>query len=295
MTFNEFVEALYRPWARANKASYKKADEVYLKPILTEFGPIELSAVQAINVEAYKQQRTATATRFNRARKPASVNRELECVRRIFSYAIECGILEDNPAASVRKLRAQNARNRYLSHEEESQLISILQRRGGYLYSLVVLAIETGARKGELINLEWSQFNRLAGTIWLPQTKTGRPREVPLSHRAMRAIERQQGQDEKRIFPIRDFKKAWASVLSRVGIENFKFHDLRHTAATRWAEAGADIFTIAALLGHHNIQTTMRYSHSGLNRMRQVVEKRTNMSRVGLEPTTHWLKARRLG
>lgn len=271
MTFSCFIAEIYLSWAQTNKYSFDKADRVYLKPILAALGDLDLDAISLFQIERYKKERLATPTIHGKQRKPASVNRELECIRRMLAYAVECGYLAENPARFVRKLRQDNQRSRYLSHEEENRLVTILGQNPGYLYSLVVLAIETGMRKGEMLALTWEHVDLEKHTIYVQKSKSGKPRVVPLSHRAAIALHLLKKTSGPVFGPI-SFKRAWGTALRRAGISGLRFHDLRHTAASRWAERGADVYTIAALLGHYCIQTTMRYTHTSLDRMRAFVE-----------------------
>lgn len=271
-TMRDFIESLYIPWARTNKRSYSQADAIYLKPLSAFFGDLHLSEINLFLIERYKRERLATPTIHGRVRKPASVNRELECLSRILSYAVECQVLESNPARKVRKLKQDNQRYRYLSRAEESALVEALQQSPVYLQSLVVLAIETGMRRGELLELQWEQIDLNLQTIYIKRSKSGRPRVIPISRRALVALDlvkKTSGAVYGRIC----FKRSWSTALKRAGIKDFRFHDLRHTAATRWAERGADVYVIAALLGHHCLQTTMRYAHGSMERMRDIVNQ----------------------
>lgn len=271
-TMRDFIESLYIPWAKVNKRSYSQADAVYLKPLMVFFGDLHLDEINLFIIERYKRERLAAPTIHGRARKPASVNRELECLSRILSYAVECQVLESNPARKVRKLKQDNQRYRYLSRSEEFALVEALQKAPVYLQSLVIIAIETGMRRGELLELQWDQIDLNLQTIYIKRSKSGRPRVIPISRRALAALDLVR-KTSGAVFGRVCFKGSWATALNRAGIKDFRFHDLRHTAATRWAERGADVYVIAALLGHHCLQTTMRYAHGSMERMRDIVNR----------------------
>lgn len=269
----DFVDSLYRPWAITNKRSFAQSDAVYLKPILESFGQYHLHEITIFQIEPYKRKRIETPTIHGRKRKPASVNREIECLCRILSYAVECGILAASPAKHLRKLREDNERYRYLTRNEEHDLMTALAQAPLYLQVMVILAIETGMRRGELLDLDWAQVDFNSQTVYVKRTKSGKPRVIPLSDRAIAALGRL-AKTSGPVFGRVCFKRSWGTALKRAEIKDFRFHDLRHTAATRWAERGADVFTIAALLGHRCIQTTMRYAHSSVERMREIINRR---------------------
>ena len=173
-------------------------------------------------------------------------------------------------------------------------------------------------RKGDLLGLTWQQVNFERGVIFVPNKKAGdgRGHFLPMNSIVLDELTAlHQQRMNNRVFDVGDVKKAFATACRLAGIINLRFHDLRHAAATRLAEAGADAFTIAAILGHSTIQMSARYTHIADDRKRQMLEaiaksgsqsghnekeasglnasKSLNIkvSRVGLEPTTRWLKA----
>ena len=139
--------------------------------------------------------------------------------------------------------------------------MSALTGRRAYLKPIVVLEINTGIRRGEILGLGWKNVDLIRGLIYVTNTKSGNDRVIPLNQAARTALEsvKQQGQ---RVFDIDWIKVAWTAALSDAKIYDFRFHDLRHTAATRLADAGTDAFTIAAILGHSTIQMSARYTHA---------------------------------
>jgi integrase len=130
------------------------------------------------------------------------------------------------------------------------------------------MALHTGARKGELLALRWRDVNLDEGLARLSQTKTDEPRILPLSDPVVAELRRYFGSEDVLVFPsircdavpIRP-ARYWEDALVRAGIENFRFHDLRHTAATMAAKSGFTLHDIGGLLGHRSAQTTLRYAH----------------------------------
>lgn len=269
--FDDFVRRVYLPHAEQNKRSYGKSDAVYSPVLIRFFGDKRLAEITPLEIEKFKRLRRETPTIRGGPRAPASVNRELECLSRIFSFAVDNGLVSGNPCRKVKKLRQDNRRTRYLTRDEEIRLLAEADLGPWYLRPLIVVAIQTGMRRGELLNLAWSDVDLARALVYVRDTKSGKSRELPLSSDALAALRSVRVEGEK-VFPLVDFKKAWAGALKRAGISGLRFHDLRHTAATRWADAGADAFTIAALLGHSSIQMSARYAHAVDERKRRIVE-----------------------
>jgi integrase len=179
-----------------------------------------------------------------------------------------------------------------------------LTRRRKHLYPLVALALGTGMRRGELLNLSWRHVDFLRGVIHVVNTKTARDRIIPMSHSVREVlIEQRQTQEGDLVFASRriakrrmdeglvDVKKGFVAACIDAGIADFHFHDLRHTFATRLGDAGCNVTTIARLLGHSNIQMSMRYTHASDDTLRNAVEyaqkaRVTNMSQTTEQPLT---------
>src|SRR5712692_9200238 len=277
---SEFIERTYLPWSRANKRSCRD-DELNTKVICDFFAGRTFNQISPLVIEKFKKQRRESVTRYERQRAPASVNRELATLSRIFSLAIDNGIVETNSCRKVRKLRENNERKRYLTQDEERRLMAALTARRAHLRPLILLAINTGMRRGELLSLEWRNVDFQRGVIHVTNTKTGRDRDVPMNSevRSILLELQRQGKDAAFVFRSRktgvnltDVKHGFNGACEDAGIDDFRFHDLRHTAGTRLADAGADAFTIAEILGHATLQMTKRYTHATDERKRQAVE-----------------------
>jgi integrase len=276
--FSDFVEEVYRPWARLNKRSYGTAEAVHLTPLLEFFGGYRLNEISPFLIEKYKQQRRETVTKRKTTRSPSSVNRELEVLSHALSMAVDNDKLAQNPCRKVRKLRTDGGRERYLTEDEEARLMAALEDSPVHLKRFVILAIETGLRKGELLGLTLNQVDFAANEIRLVQSKTDKPKTIPISSRARAVLLEIALQDPYLFnavwfFDVKDVKKSFASACKRAGIEDFRIHDLRHTAATRWRQAGADEFTVMRLLGHTRVNTSAIYAHSTPMELRQIVER----------------------
>lgn len=198
------------------------------------------------------------------------------CLSKIFSMAQDAGLTADNPCRKVKKLRVDNRRERVLSLEEEARLLAVCTGPRAHLRPIIVLAVNTGMRRGDLLGLTWSRVDFERGLIFVPNHKAGdgRGHWLPMNPavRSELVALSLQRRDDHRVFAVGDIKSAWKTAKRLAGIEGLRLHDLRHTAATRLADAGCDAFTIAAILGHSSIQMSARYTHASDERKRRALE-----------------------
>ena len=266
----DFIDEHFLPWSRANKRSWY-ADEWRSKSLKTFFEGKRLDEVNPLLIESFKSKEREKISVRGTKQSPASVNRKLEPLSRILSMAVDYGMIQSNPCQLARKFQLNNRRERYLSVEEETRLMSMLFGKRAYLLPIVVLALNTGMRRGEILNLEWWQVDLNTNRLIVTKTKSGKPRHIPMNQSVREALlELKEKSKGKHVFesrkkpghPIQEPKKAFKAALKDAGIENFRFHDLRHAAGTRLAEAGVDAFTIKDILGHASIQTSAIYVHA---------------------------------
>jgi integrase len=202
----------------------------------------------------------------------STVNRYLAALSHALSIAVkEWGWLDDSPIRKVSKPKEPRGRIRFLSDDERQRLLDACKASDSqYLYTVVVLALSTGARKMELLNLTWQNVNLKRAVITLNATKNGERRVLPLAGHALGLMQEHakvRRFDTTRVFPShdgkgpRDIRTAWKHVIKRAGISDFRFHDLRHSAASYLAMNGASLAEIAEVLGHKTLQMTKRYAH----------------------------------
>jgi len=219
-----------------------------------------------------------------KSRSPATVVRYMAALSHAFTIAVkEWEWLDDNPLRKVSKPKEPRGRVRFLSDEErELLLVTCKQSTTAYLYPLVVLALSTGARRGELLNLTWGDIDFKRKVAILHQTKNEERRALPLTGHALDCVNKLAEirridtnllfPDEKGGKPV-EIRPAWERVLKETGIEDFKFHDLRHSAASYLAMNGASLAEIAEVLGHKTLQMVKRYSHLSEQHTASVVSK----------------------
>jgi integrase len=191
-----------------------------------------------------------------------SVIRELGILKHLLSFAVEHEIIPSNPAASVKPPKPAAGRVRYL---QPTELKALLELCPAWLQPIVALAVTTGMRRGEILGLRWMDIDFGNSMLWLPQTKNGTGRGIHLNKIAIAALESIQphGEPSQLVFQANaDYVgQTFRQACSDAGIADFRFHDLRHTAASRLAMSGADALTIARTLGHKDLRMTARYAH----------------------------------
>ena len=201
--------------------------------------------------------------------KPATVNRLVATLKHMFSKAVEWDMVEEATLKRIRKaklLEENNRRLRYLSKEQCQRLIDVCDK---HLRPIVICALNTGMRKGEILKLRWDNVDLKHGFILLDLTKNGERREIPINNtvkQALMSVTRRL--DVPFVFfdpatgkPYQDIKRSFITACRKAKIRDFRFHDLRHTFASHLVMAGWDITTVKELLGHKTLTMTLRYAH----------------------------------
>jgi integrase len=304
LTFGDFIREQYGPHVEATA----KAGRATVAAIEAQFGgtlyerPLEKIARE--DFDKFK------AARLKSGRLPATVNRDLDRLKAALSTAAEWGLIERNPLAGVKRIKREiGERVRHLSPAEERALRKALgareaaaqekRRRGdawkkvrhmeplgpfkGYsdhLMPMTILAINTGLRRGELTHLKWSDIdlpNKLL-TVQAGYAKSGKARHIPLNSEAIDVLKTygKQHSGKGPLFGVASVQKSWASLMAAAKIEGFRFHDLRHTFASKLVMRGVDLNTVRELLGHGDIKMTLRYAHLAPEHKAAAVELLTN-------------------
>lgn len=274
--FDKFVDENFLPYSRVHKKSY--LDDVrHCKMLCDSFGRMNLSEITPPIIEKFKQKRLEGITMYGRKRHPVTVNRELCVLSKILSMAFDAELIESNPCRRVRKFRADCRRTRYLTLDEEANLFAALEGQE-WLQRIVTTAIHTGMRQGEIFNLTWFDLDLPRGAIHVRVSKNGKDRFVPINQTVRKMLEALPRTSEY-VFPspktgrrLIDVKTSFDKAKRKAGITGLRFHDLRHTAATRMADGGADAVTLAAIFGWSDVQMALRYTHSTDDAKRRAVE-----------------------
>jgi len=268
--FEDFAKTFIELYSKPNKRPrVARRDEFLIKRLGTHFNGKYLYAITPRAIEQYKADRIKDVA-------PATVNRELACMKCMFNKAITWGKVEDNPVRKVKLFKENNKRLRFLEKEEISR---VLENAAPHLRPILIVALFTGMRKSEILTLEWKNINIEQGVIYLLHTKNGERREVLMSDIVKKAlIAVPKHPDSPYIFchhdgkPYMNVRKSFDAVLKKCGIIDFKFHDLRHTFASHLVMSGIDIKTVQELMGHKSIEMTLRYSHLSPDHKRKAVD-----------------------
>ncbi|HJS88960.1 MAG TPA: site-specific integrase [Steroidobacteraceae bacterium] len=219
-------------------------------------------------------------------RSGGTVNRYIACLSHALSFAVkERRLLERNPVSDISRKKEPRGRTRFLTDEERAALLEACAKsEWPPLQTLVLLAITTGARKGELIRLKWSDIDLKNGRALVRETKNDEQRTLPLAGKALEALRALKLQNSARsewVFaqpsglpgPYEHFDAHWYAALEAAAISDFHFHDLRHTTASMLAAQGASLLEIADVLGHKTLAMVKRYSHLVVDHKAKVIEK----------------------
>jgi integrase len=237
-----------------------------------ELGAYLLNNVTPEMIGACRDKLLTETTCRGQLRSGATVNRYLAALSHAYSVAVkEWGWLEASPLRRVTKEVESRGRVRFLSDDERLRLLTECRRaRNPYLYTVVVLALSTGARAGELLGLTWDTVDLRSGRLTFADTKNGERRAVTVSGHALELLEahaRVRRIDSRLLFPSLkgdkplEMRAAFVAAVKRAKIENFRFHDLRHSAASYLAMGGATLPELAEILGHKTLQMVKRYAH----------------------------------
>ena len=313
-TLQTYLTDIYGPWVRV----HRKTGDESVQRVETAFAELlstKLDAIAPFTLERWRTQRLTAGAR------PTTVNRDLSALRSALGYAVRTKLLARHPMAAITALKL-DARQvvRYLVPDETARLQAALDARdaaireerasanawrrergyptypeigtfGDHLHPLVLLALHTGMRRGELFGLRWAD-------VLLPQrrlvvrgegAKSGQTRHLPLNAIAVRVLTTWQ-QDRHAVLspeaaasdlvfpssdggPLTDIKTAWRTLLKDARIHGFRFHDLRHTFASWLVQAGVDLNQVRELLGHASMVMTLRYAHLAPEHGQQAVDR----------------------
>ena len=229
-----------------------------------------LDNIRYVDLETYRNHLKQMPNQHGRVRATASVNREMSCLHHIFIKAIEWEMMERNPFDKGKSLlmKENNKRFRYLNEDE---IITLLDKCiHDYTKDVIVTVLNTGMRRQEVLSLKWNQVRNGFIYLFAPMTKTDEDRQIPINDdlaELFQSIRKRVQLRSEYVFcdakgkPFNDIKTSFKASLRRAGIEDFRFHDLRHTFASHFIMRGGSLKELQEILGHKNITMTMRYAH----------------------------------
>ena len=265
-TLQDFALKVWKPyyWKFVKPNTQKRLDQL-LSGVLPVFGSVPIDAIPRGDIIRWFDKKSETF--------PGGANRYLDVLAQILNFAISRGVIDKNPTQGIRRNKGQKM-TRFLSHEEIKRLHAVMERYDEYPgrrahrqeRDIIRLLLLTGCRKGEILNLRWSEVD--GALLRLTDSKTG-PRIVYLNNQAQAIIASQERGESPLVFPspfdcskprtnLPDF---WYEVRKTADLEDVRLHDLRHTFASHAIMQGVPLPTVAKLLGHKKLSITMRYAH----------------------------------
>lgn len=271
-TFKEMMEKYLNEYA--SKRLSEKSFRGYAKKPISYLGDYTLSEITPKTINQYKVKRG------NDGVGPASINRELATMKRAFNLAIkEWEWVKENPVARISMEEENNKRDRWLTIEEGERLLRVCP---SWLRELVTFALNTGMRLGEIISLEWKGVDLFRKTVTVFKSKNKEPRTIPINETVFEMLK---GKTKVKSISglvfhspthtklhITSIDHAFKKAVKSAKIEDFHFHDLRHTFATRLVQLGKDLYKVQKLLGHKTPSMTQRYAHHYPESLRDAVE-----------------------
>lgn len=301
-TLGEFITEVYAPWTVARRPKWAPTYLTQIKRLFGDWYGKPLAAITPEDVDRWQTGRIAAGIA------PATVQRELNYLASVLTRAVKLKKLATNPARAVERAKVDRTpKVRYLDPAEEKRLRAALSERdaemraaresankwrksrkedplpplpyyGDHLTPAVLLSINTGMRRGELLALRWASVDMKGKQITVEGStaKSQQTRHIPLNDEALDVLKKWKAQapDSDRVIPISTgFKTAWSHLLERAEITKFRWHDLRHHFASRLVQAGVPLNTVRELLGHGSMAMTLRYAHLAPDQKAEAVAK----------------------
>ena len=283
VSFHEFAVE-YLAWAKVNKKplSYKQ-NVCQMRKLEGAFGKKNFQEITSWDVEKYKGKRKNEVG-------PSAVNGEIRLLKHMFSMAVQWGKMKEHPGKAVKLLKGEKQRDRFLSHEEAQRLLTCCAEP---LRSIVMVALNTGMRRLEILSLRWPEVNFDQKLITVLDSKNHEVRKISMNETVQKVLKEIPRYGEH-VFSYKDGKpytsvqKSFNHVKAKAGLlDDVVFHSLRHTFASWLVMAGVDITTVMRLLGHRSLSVTMRYSHLSPSHQSKAVSVLDNlrMAQESHQPT----------
>jgi integrase len=299
MTLDQFLDQHYQEWVKVN---HSQPDDTINRLQRIGLGKKQLDEITVADVETWRVKRQQVG------RAATTINRDVATLNSALAKAVDWNLLDQHPLSKLKPLKVDKRKKpRYLSKDEEKRLYAALvarddkkrtERESGNrwreerghdlkpelgifcdnLTPMVTLAINTGLRRGELWNLCWSDIDlkKQILTVLGKGAKSGQTRHIPLNADAVSALKTHRGSalplPHKPVFGRAEFRTAWEGVLSDAEISGFRFHDLRHTFASKLVMAGVPLNTVRELMGHSSLEMTLIYAHLAPDNLKEAVD-----------------------
>lgn len=260
-----------------------RSKKTFIRQLQEKFGNLYIRNIDTRKVERWQ-------TTLLKTSKPATANRKLACLKHMMTKAVDWNMASEDMLKQVRKVKfvkERNRRLRFLDVEECQRLIGCCSP---HLRPIVITALNTGMRRGEILSLKWEQVGLKHGFISLEDTKSGEGREIPIND-ALKSVFDGIPHSIESVFvftgrdgdPYKEIKRSFSTALRKAAIYNATFHSLRHTFASHLVMNGVDLTTVKELLGHKSLNMTLRYSHLAPEHKTKAVKVLDNVFRNTVE------------
>lgn len=275
-TYDELADQ-HLAFARTYQKTPANTEAVLRLHLRPRWGKLRLNEIRQQDVAKW------LAGKYEEGMAPASVEKLRVMLNRSFELAAKWGIpgSQPNPIKHIPRRKFSNARDRYLSTDDARRLLATCTAsENSQLVNIVSLLLLTGARRNELLHAKWEHVDIERKAWFIPDSKTGKPRYVPLSQAAIDIIEKLSKFDKcpwllpnpKTRKPFTSIKHSWDTARDEAGLAGLRLHDLRHSAASFMINAGIDLYAVGKILGHSDHQSTQRYSHLANDTLLAAVE-----------------------
>lgn len=295
-TLRKFIDLKFSPWLYSQNPKTAKARIDVFNKSFAHLMDYQLSDIKPHLIEQWRIERKA------KGNSNATINRQICNLQSCLSRAVEWEVIEKHELNKIKRLPEDNSKVRYLSKVEEKALRATMRERDArikqermngnkhraersydllpclsqrtfadHLEPIVLLAMNTGMRRGEILSLRWDNvnFDTKTLTVLFENAKSGKTRHIPLNGEALRTLQSWQADTDNKgiVFKgqsgnaMTDIGKGWDKLLEDAGITKFRFHDIRHHFASKLVMASVDLNTVRELLGHGDLAMTLRYAH----------------------------------
>ncbi|HEX3033610.1 MAG TPA: integrase, partial [Thermodesulfobacteriota bacterium] len=271
--FDTFAGRYLNEYSKVNKRAWKR-DEASIKVLSRFFSGKTLTQITPWLVEKYKAKRLADNSRYGTPLAKTTINRELGCLKVMFNRGIQWGLASTNPVSKVKLFREKPNKVRAIS---DCEFWTIYNVSSDFLKPILLIAINSGMRRVEIVNLKKEDIDLGRGYLTVRDSKNGESRDIPMNDQlreTLTAIINTNYLFEADIdYLLNKVENHFTRAVRKSGVAKCTFHDLRHTFATRLIMAGVDLVTVKELLGHKDINMTMRYSHPTPDHKREAVSR----------------------
>ncbi len=269
--FSEFSRMYLENYAKINKRSWRDDQYRLEANMIPFFGNSDLQEITPLMIEQYRRGRLESGVT------KSTVNRETALLKKMFNVAMNWSLAQRNPVLGIKMFSERDGlKERILAYDEEARFLAECP---AFLQPIVVMALHTGMRRGEILNVKWDQIDLEKRIVQVKHTKNGKDRLIPINESlfsVLASLKRQAIGDL--VFPnpqtgkpYTEVKKSFKLACKKAGLSGIRFHDLRHTFASRLIAAGVDLVTVRDLLGHFSVTVTQRYTHPGNGQKIQAV------------------------